>query len=157
MAHGDRKTRKKRGTRSCGWGNTQKHRGSGSRGGVGMGGGKKQKWHHTSKFMPDHYGGTGFKRPDSMIYDDETINVADIEERIDGWVSKGTAKSDKKKYSLNLAEMGIDKLLGSGRITRAVEITVDKCTDRAKEKIEGAGGKVIVLEAAETEVKETKA
>ena len=36
--------------------------------------------------------------------------------------------------------MGIDKLLGSGQITKALSITVSEASARAVEKIEAAGG-----------------
>ena len=44
--------------------------------------------------------------------------------------------------SINLTEMGYDKLLGSGRIDRALNITVGSASARAIEKVEAAGGSV---------------
>ncbi|MFZ2456644.1 MAG: uL15m family ribosomal protein [Candidatus Altiarchaeia archaeon] len=142
MAQKDRKIQSKRGTRSCGWGNTQKHRGAGSRGGRGMAGSNKQKWSYVSKYMPDHFGRSGFKRPLKMLHDDKTINVSDINRM----VNDGDIASTDKKYIIDLAAMGYDKLLGSGKVTYALEIKVAKSSKSAIEKVENAGGKVVVLE-----------
>ena len=46
------------------------------------------------------------------------------------------------KDSINLSEMGIDKLLGSGRISTALTVTVSEASQRAIEKIEAAGGTI---------------
>ena len=45
--------------------------------------------------------------------------------------------------SINLAEHGIDKLLGSGRIETAIQVTVETASAGAVAKIEAAGGSVI--------------
>ena len=142
MAHKDRKIQTKRGTRSCGWGNTQKHRGAGSRGGRGMAGSNKQKWSYVSKYMPDHFGRSGFKRPLKMLHDDTTINLADLSRM----VNDGNITITDKKYIIDLTAMGIDKLLGSGKVTHALEINVAKSSKLAIEKIQSAGGKVVILE-----------
>ncbi len=142
MAHKDRKIQTKRGTRSCGYGNTQKHRGAGSRGGRGMAGSNKQKWSYVSKYMPDHFGRVGFKRPLKMLHEDKTINIGDI----DRMVNDGSIQSTDKKYIIDLTVMGYDKLLGSGKVTHPLEIKVSKSSKSAIEKIQGAGGKVVVLE-----------
>ncbi len=142
MAQKDRKIQKSRGTRNCGWGNTQKHRGAGSRGGRGMAGSKKQKWSYVSKFMPDHFGRVGFKRPLKMIHEDSIINVGDIDASLERLVAKGMAQMKDNKYLVDLGEMGYDKLLGSGRVSHPIEIKVEKTSKSAVEKIEKAGGRV---------------
>jgi large subunit ribosomal protein L15 len=147
MAQKDRKIQSKRGTRNCGWGNTQKHRGAGSRGGRGMAGSNKQKWSYVSKYMPDHFGRSGFKRPLKMLHDDKTINIADLGRMI----NEGDITLIDKKYIIDLTAMGYDKLLGSGKVTYALEIKVAKSSKSAIEKIQSAGGKVVVLEEQSVE------
>jgi large subunit ribosomal protein L15 len=44
--------------------------------------------------------------------------------------------------SINLTEMGIDKLLGSGQIKTALNIIVGAASPRAVQKIEAAGGNI---------------
>lgn len=144
MAHKDRKTQKARGSRSCGFG-TQKHRGAGSRGGRGMAGSKKQKWSFVSKYMPEYFGRKGFKRPLKVVRDENTINVGKLNESIDQWIEKGIAELKNKKYIINLKEIGYDKLLGSGNVTKPMEIKVERSSKSAIKKVEDAGGRVEFL------------
>jgi len=149
MAHKDRKTQRKRGSRTHGYGNTQKHRGAGSRGGHGMAGSKKHKWQHVSKFMPDHFGHKGFKRPQGSIVVDKTINVGILDASIEKLVKNKMATKDAKGYTVDLSALGFDKLLGSGSVKNKLNVTVAKSSGKAKEKIESAGGK---LESDSSEV-----
>jgi len=142
MAHKNRKTQKKRGSRTHGYGNTQKHRGAGSRGGHGMAGAKKHKWQHTSKYMPDHYGHKGFKRPEAVQSIVNTINVGDLDESIEKLVKNKMAVKEGKSYKVDLSALGFDKLLGSGPVQNKINVTVAECSAKAKEKITAAGGKI---------------
>ena len=45
--------------------------------------------------------------------------------------------------SVNLTDAGIDKLLGSGNVDIAIDVTVAEASAKAKEKIEAAGGSVV--------------
>jgi len=107
-----------------------------------MAGSNKQKWSYITKYMPDHFGRDGFKRPAKMVHRDRTINIGDI----DRMVTDGYIQSVDKKYVIDLTAMGYDKLLGSGKTTHAVEIKVARSSKSAIEKIQGAGGKVELLE-----------
>ena len=81
-----KKARKLRGSRTHGWGSPKKHRGAGSRGGVGMAGsGKKgqQKLNRLKKLDYKKIGKTQFKRPLKTIINDKTINLSTICEKID--------------------------------------------------------------------------
>ncbi|MEM3921728.1 MAG: 50S ribosomal protein L15, partial [Nitrososphaerota archaeon] len=51
-----RKSRKRRGSRTCGWGQIGQHRKSGSRGGHGHAGMHKHKWTWVLKHDPDYFG-----------------------------------------------------------------------------------------------------
>ncbi len=124
-----KKYKKFRGKRSYGYGSHKKHRGGGSRGGRGNAGLHKHKWSHTVKYNKDHFGKRGFKpvrRKEDVI-----INVKKLQD---------IAKSNK----INLTELGYDKVLGSGKIESALEVTAKSFSKRAKEKIEAAGGTVII-------------
>ncbi|TGN18361.1 50S ribosomal protein L15 [Leptospira idonii] len=58
-----------------------------------------------------------------------------------------------KAKSLIKSEEGLIKVLGTGEITAAITITVDGFSASAKEKIEKAGGKVILREKNKVEKK----
>jgi len=142
MAHKNRKTIKKRGSRTCGHGGTKRYRGAGSRGGRGMAGSKKHKWSYVSKYMPGYFGTKGFKRPPEVVREVKTINVGDIEKNLEGFVDEEKIKLKNKKYLLNLSDMGYDKLLGSGEISHPIIVTVNSCSKLALKKIESAGGEI---------------
>ncbi|CAI8267832.1 MAG: uL15m family ribosomal protein [Candidatus Thermoplasmatota archaeon] len=106
-------------------------RGAGKRGGRGNAGMNKHKVMHRLKYMPGHWGMHGFNRDPSLINVHVTCNLQELIKFADG----------KKK--VDLSEFGIDKLLGSGKIGIALEVTVDTASAKAVEKIEAAGGSVI--------------
>jgi large subunit ribosomal protein L15 len=122
-----RKKEKGRGA-GTGYGSKKKHRGKGSRGGRGYAGLHKHKWSWIVSKAPDHYGYKGFTSKRQRIL---AINVGDIEK-----ISEG-------KSEIDLSKMGYGKLLSRGHMLRPVSIRVDACTQRAKAKIEKAGGKII--------------
>jgi len=95
-----------------------------------MAGSNKQKWSYITKYMPDHFGRDGFKRPAKMVHRDRTINIGDI----DRMVTDGYIQSVDKKYVIDLTAMGYDKLLGSGKTTHAVEIKVARSSKSAIER-----------------------
>jgi len=126
-------------------------RGSGLRGGRGNAGLIKHRWMYMKKNMPDHFGRHGFKRPQSVVKRDVTINVGELEERFPG------------KKAINLSEEGFDKLLGGGKIASKIKVTVDSASEKAVEKIKEQGGEVVLpkeefveQEAAEEETTEEK-
>ncbi|MBM3308818.1 MAG: 50S ribosomal protein L15 [Candidatus Altiarchaeales archaeon] len=157
MSHGNRKVRKMRGSRTHGYGNTQKHRGAGSRGGRGMAGSKKHKWAYVSKYMPEHFGRSGFKRPQCQVKEKKIANIGDLNLNASKLLKEGFLKKEKDAYVVNLTEKGFDKLLGAGKVSNKFIITVKECSGKAKEKIEAAGGKLILPEGkpAEGQANET--
>jgi len=143
MAHGNRKINKKRRTRSCGYGNAKKHRGAGSRGGRGNAGSSK---HHAVKMRilyGNYLGKTGFKRHRSIITRYSTINVGDIEKKFSSLLEAGVLKKSGSKYSIDLSELNIEKVLGAGELSHPIEVKAHTFSAKAIQKIEGAGGKVI--------------
>jgi len=122
-------------------------RGAGLRGGRGNAGLLKHRWMYMVKNMPDHFGRHGFKRPQSIIKKDKTINVGDLEERF------------PSKKAINLTEEGIDKLLGGGNVSTKFTITVNSASESAVAKIKDKGGEVVlpkkkVVKEASEEVEE---
>jgi large subunit ribosomal protein L15 len=82
------------------------------------------------KYMPNHWGMHGFNRHPTLRTVYVTVNVSQLADMADG------------NDSINLTELGIDKILGSGRINVALKVTVAEASARAVEKIEAAGGSV---------------
>jgi len=114
-------------------------RGAGLRGGRGNAGLGKHKVMHMLKYMPDHFGKHGFKRPQSIIKKDKTINIGELEEKFLG------------KKEVDLTKEGFDKLLGRGRISSSLKIKVKNASEKAIKKIREKGGEVIIPEIPKEE------
>ncbi len=138
------KTKKFRGKRTFGGGTHKNRRGGGSRGGRGNAGTCK---HHFVRSMQRglSFGKHGFKRPLSTVKDKVIVNVGEIDESIDQLIKEGMAEKKGDAYHVNLENIGIEKVLGSGQVTRPLFITAGEFSPSAKAKIEEAKGKVIEL------------
>ncbi len=121
-----KKMTRQHGRRSHGWGGKKKHRGKGSRGGKGYGGSTKHKRSYIYSYEPDHFGYRGFH---SLKKKEKAINVGDLEKF--------------GKAEIDLGEYGYGKLLSKGAVSLPLTIKVRKYSQRAKEKIEAAGGKIL--------------
>ena len=135
------KSDKHRGSRTHGRGR-KAGRGKGIRGGRGNAGLHKHKYMHLVKFMPDHFGRHGFKRPQSVVAHNEVINISVLREILPSLLEEGLAIKKGKTISVDLKELGFDKLLGTGNIDKPLEIKVSQASRTAISKIEEAGGKV---------------
>jgi large subunit ribosomal protein L15 len=136
------RTNKFRGSRTHGRGK-KAGRGAGKRGGRGNAGLHKHKVQYMLKYMPDHFGRHGFKRPQKMVSAKITMNVGDLEQIIEVMKAHGTAVEKDGKISIDLTALGIDKLLGNGRVSTAFEDSVAGATALAKAKVEEAGGHIV--------------
>jgi large subunit ribosomal protein L15 len=119
-------------------------RGAGLRGGRGNAGLHKHKFLHMMKYMPDHFGVHGFKRPQSVIKKNKTINIGELEEKFPG------------KNNIDLEKEGFDKLLGSGVINTKLKIKVNFASEKAIEKIKEKGGEIVFPEIQKEQTKEEK-
>ncbi|MCG3225536.1 MAG: 50S ribosomal protein L15 [Candidatus Heimdallarchaeota archaeon] len=137
-----RKGRKHRGSRTHGWGIVRTHRKSGMRGGVGNAGPKSHHWILTVKGMRDPIGKHGFKRPYKRQKKDKTINISHVEAMLPSLINDGIAIKKGNSYQINLSELGYKKLLAQGEIGSPLNLIIDEASEKAVEKIKGAGGKV---------------
>jgi len=136
------RTKKFRGKRTHGRGK-KSGRGAGIIGGRGQSGLCKTGKIGMLKYDRNHWGRRGFKRPQSTVRANSTINVAELKRSMNCFVEAGFAAKDGEKYKINLTDASIDKLLGSGSIDIAVDVTVAETSAKAKEKIEAAGGTIL--------------
>jgi len=128
-----RKTKKFRGSMTHGRGK-KGGRGAGLRGGRGNAGLHKHRYMYMLKYMPDHFGSHGFKRPQNLIKKDKTINVGELEEKFPG------------KKTIDLTKEGYDKVLGAGKVDISLKLTVKTASQKAIEKIKDKGGEIKTLE-----------
>lgn len=148
-----RKSRKLRGrTRTMGWGSIGQHRKSGSRGGKGAAGLGKHEWTWTIKYAPDWYGKRGFTpRRSKAGYERKVINLSDLSDIIERLRLTGDLRIEDDMIVVDLASMGVEKLLGEGEIKVPVKVLVAQASEKAVRKIEEAGGKVVLLAKAPSE------
>lgn len=123
-----KKVRKMRGSKTHGYGSKKKHRGKGSRGGKGYAGSHKHKYSYIVKYEPWHFGYKGFH---SLKKKEKTVNIKELEKLSSGM------------NDIDLSALGIVKLLSAGELKRPITVHVSKCSKKAREKVEKAGGKIV--------------
>ena len=136
------RTSKFRGSRTHGRGK-KAGRGAGLRGGRGNAGLHKHKWISVVKYCPDYFGHHGFKRPQSVVCHKVTMNLSEVEQALPSMVKDGFAAQKEGKWSVDLTKMGVDKLLGSGRISTAISVKVAEASASALEKLKSSGGTLV--------------
>ncbi len=136
------KTKKFRGSRTFGGGTHKNRRGGGSRGGRGNAGTCK---HHFVRAMQRglSFGKHGFKRPLSITADKVIVNVGELDEAIEQLVMDGLAEKKNGAFHIDLENVGIEKVLGGGKVTKPLFIKATEFSSSAKKKIEDAKGKAI--------------
>lgn len=142
-----KKNSRQRGSWTHGWGEKKKHRGAGHRGGRGAAGSgkrgdaKKPSFWKLKKYVGKH----GFNNPTRKKIN--TISISQLNSSIEKLVTSGNAVKDADVYKVNLSDLGIDKLLGTGSPVHAYELVVAQATKGAIEKIQKAKGSVLIASA----------
>ena len=139
MPHKLRKIRKKRGSRTQGYGRVGQHRCSGSKG-YRKAGRHKAGWSYVLRYEPEYFGKKGFTSPKSLR---QKINVIDIR-RLDEMAEKFSTKEEKGKFFIDLESLGYTKLLGTGKVTKPLIVKVASYSKSAAEKIKEAGGQILM-------------
>ena len=106
----------------------KQHRGAGTHGGKGRAGHGKRAAHKKLSFIKEPKK-KGFFYP--LKKEIKSINISEL------------YRYDTKE--IDLAKEGFNKLLGKGEISRPVKVKVEKCSKKAREKIEKAGGEIVEL------------
>jgi large subunit ribosomal protein L15 len=130
-----KKNSRMRGSKTHGWGSKKKHRGAGSRGGRGNAGMLKHKKTMLIKYNPDYLSGPdhkGFRIP-GQAKDIRTITLKDID----------IIAKKNNKAEIDVSQLGYGKVLSTGKITQALTIKAKKIVEKAKKRIEEAGGKAV--------------
>jgi large subunit ribosomal protein L15 len=142
-----KKINKMRGRRAAGYGFSAGHRASGQRGGKGMAGTKKHHYIKTVQENPRYFGRWGFKRPQRVVEETAVLNIGDIDQMADKYVERGLAEKNGKRYIIDVSKLEIDKVLGSGQVTKKIDLKgAEAISFRAKQKILDVGGTVDLQE-----------
>jgi len=142
----EKKSRKMHGYRNRGWGSIGQHRKAGSRGGVGAAGMHKHYWSWVIKYFPDWFGKRGFTpRGPEHTPVVTVINVGQVAELASDMIRKGIAEYEENKIVIDTTKMGIAKVLGEGKISIPVKLIAYNVSEKARKKIEEAGGEVVII------------
>jgi len=141
MATRLRKSRRQRGSRYCGWGQIGQHRQTGSRGGIGGAGKHKHFWIRTVIEEPDHFGHESTKTMRQNRFN-RWVNLRDVNDL----AARFGSTNEHGKLVLDLRSIGYDKLLGGGTLQKPIVVQVAKVSATAKQKIELAGGEIVLNE-----------
>jgi len=138
------KRSKYRGSRTCGGGTHKNRRGAGNRGGRGRAG---INAHHFVKWYKE-MGGPVFGKDGFSNSSQTSVSVMDIgiiDQIVPSLLAQGIAKNEGDVIVINIADIGIDKVLGSGKVTKKLNISAQAFSESAKVKIEKIGGKAQIV------------
>jgi large subunit ribosomal protein L15 len=99
----------------------------------------KHRWSLASNLDEKYFGKHGFHSPQALHRKENTLNLNKLAEII-----------PTGQTTIDLTSMGYTKLLGTGKLTQALTITIPSFSKSAAEKITSAGGKVITETEEET-------
>lgn len=136
-----RKSRKRRGSRTHGWGQIGQHRKTGAKGGRGEAGKHKHKWTWVLRYDPDYFGKHGFFRPNKKEI--RAMNLVQLSTLVERMEAEGGATVRDGRIVVDLASMGVGKLVGGGKVTKPLLVVVQRYTKTAEEKIREAGGEIV--------------
>ncbi len=142
-----KKSSRQRGSHTHGWGSKKKHRGKGNKGGSGNSSSGKRSDARKPSFWKnqDYFGKHGFGRK-GLKKSVRGINISQLELKIDSYIKEKKASEEGGVYHIKLADIGFEKLLGSGKASRKFRIETRKSSKNAEERIREAGGEVIKSE-----------
>ncbi len=142
MPHKDRKIRRYRGSRTHGYGQIGQHRCRGGRGGTGKAGLDKHKWTFVLKNDPTYWIKKGFVSASTLNKKVRIINIGKLDDLADKLEVDKKLERKEQKIFLNLEQLGYDKLLGTGEISKPLLIKVGSYSESASKKLEEAGGAI---------------
>jgi len=134
-----RKSRKYRGSRTCGYGKVGQHRDQGSKP-YRKAGRHKHKWSFVLRYEPEYFGKSGFTSPRGLKQKNRIINVG----KLDELANRFAVEKEKERPLIDLRSLGYTKLLGTGKVSKPLIIKVASSTESAIQKIKVAGGEVLM-------------
>lgn len=140
-----KKNSRHRGSWTCTHGEKKKHRGAGSRGGRGNAGSGKRGDAKKPRYwkIKDFSGKHGFTNATSKSLN--TISISQLNTSIAQLVAAGNAIKDGNSYKVNLQNLSIDKVLGTGTPLFAYHLVVGQASSGAIKKIEEKAGSVTIV------------
>lgn len=143
--HKRKKLKKYRGSKTHGCGSMKKRRGAGNRGGRGYAGSGKRGDAKKGRFIKDkkYFGKHGFST--KLKTNVKAVTLSYFQQKLDRLVAQKQATEKAGLYTVNLKDVGYQKLLATGTITKKVHFIAESASVGAIAKVEKAGGKVELL------------
>jgi large subunit ribosomal protein L15 len=91
------------------------------------------------RYEPEYFGKKGFVSHKSLRKKENVINIKRLDE-----IAEKFSTEKEGKMLIDLESLGYTKLLGTGRIAKSLVVKVASCTKSAAEKIEEAGGQILI-------------
>lgn len=142
-----KKNTRQKGSKTHGWGSMKKHRGAGHRGGRGRAGSGKGGDCKNPTFarMKKYFGRHGFTTKTRNIV--VPINAGYFDLHLEEMIASKKIVEEAGVYKIDCTALGFNKLLSVGAVKSKFEIKVEQATPKAIEKVEAAGGKVVLANA----------
>ena len=114
------RTKKFRGLRTHGRGNAGLH---------------KYKIKSVHIYAPDHFGRHGFQRPPELVERPKSLNVGDLDSVVPLLQAVHALSREGEAWVADLAKIGVDRLLGGGRVHGTWKVYVPHASGHAREKV----------------------
>lgn len=101
----------------------------------------KHKWTWVLRYGRGYFGKHGFYRPNKPVIN--SVNLIQLSTIVENLERGGKLQTLKGLPVVNLAELGIRKLVAGGKIDRPLLVVVEKWSEKAEKIIKGAGGDLI--------------
>lgn len=137
------KRSKYRGSRTCGGGTHKNRRGAGNRGGRGRAGQRDHRFSHFYLKGEISNGKHGFVNKTSVRV--SALDIGEIDQMAEALLREGLATQEGDLIALDVTELGIDKVLGGGKVTHKMSISAREFSERARAKIEEMGGQAVTV------------
>jgi large subunit ribosomal protein L15 len=134
------KRSKYRGSRTCGGGTHKNRRGAGNRGGRGNAGVNAHHFVRAYLVRGPVFGKCGFKHHHEPSITGDVLDIGEIDQIIPVLIQTGCAEQDGDTVILDAAVLGIEKVLGGGKVRHKMNITAVAFSQQAIAKIEAKGG-----------------
>lgn len=134
------KKKRQRGSTTHSTGSMKNKRGAGHKGGRG----DSNRGKRGDAVKPSHWseeGEKGFTSLQQKAGKGDVVNISDVNEQLDTLIDEGVAYEEDGETVIDLSELGVSKLLGSGE-PQGYTVVVENASGSAREKVEGQGGTV---------------
>jgi large subunit ribosomal protein L15 len=97
----------------------------------------------TGEFANMHYAGKkGFTPISAKKRFRPTLNLWQLSAMVDRLIAEKNAQLAGEKVLIDLKQLGYEKLLGAGSVSRAIQVNI-KCSETAAKKLKDAGGEIV--------------